>query len=88
MKTSIQTLRMIGAIAIIFSAGYFMLLYKDFTQLILALGIAGILVLMVLSYIYNWMKEKDEELQKLKDKIEVTGEYAQEFEHWRDKNDN
>ena len=80
MKTIIKTLRSIGIIAIIFSTGYFVVLYEHFTQLILSLGIAGLLILAALIYIYNWMQKKDEELEEMNKAIDLTRDYVKDLE--------
>ncbi len=80
MKTIIRALRSIGIIAIVFSTGYFVVLYTDFTQLILSLGIAGFLILAALIYIYNWMQKKDEELEEMNKSIDLTRDYMRDLE--------
>ena len=68
MKNIIKALGGFGVTAIIFATGYFILLYKDLTQLIIALGIVGLVILAALVYIYNWMKNKDESDKENKEK--------------------
>jgi len=69
MKRIIKALGGFGLTAMIFAIGYFILLYDDFTQLIVALGIVGLIILGALVYVYDWMNMKDE---KDKETIEVT----------------
>ncbi len=80
MKNIIKALGIFGAMAIIYSTGYFIKLYTDFTQLLLSLGIAGILILLALVYIYNWMKVKDEELKEMNKSVDLTRDYIREVE--------
>ena len=80
MKNIIKALGIFGTLAIIFATGYFIKLYVDFTQLILSLGIAGVLILAAFLYIYNWMKNKDEELYESNKAIDLTRNYMRELE--------
>ncbi len=80
MKTIIRALGMFGAIAIIYATGYFIKLYTDFTQLLFSLGVAGLLILAALVYIYNWMKTKDENLKGMNKAIDLTRDYIREVE--------
>ncbi len=80
MKTITKALLVIGSLTILFAVGYFIKLYTDFTQLIVSLGIAGLLILAVLVYIYNWMKDKEEELEELDKAIDLTRDYMRELE--------
>ena len=80
MKNIIKALGWLGTFAIFFAVGYFIQLYTTFTQLILSLGIAGLLILLALIYIYNWMKDKDEELKELNEAIDRVNMYIREVE--------
>lgn len=80
MKNIIKASGGIGAIAIVYATAYFIKLYVNFTQLILSLGIAGLLILAGFLYIYNWMKEREEDLKKLNKSIDLTRDYMREME--------
>lgn len=80
MKNIIKALGIFGAIGIIFATGYFVKLYVDFTQLILSLGIAGLLILAAFVYIYNWMKIKDEQSEDRDHAIDMTRDYVRDVE--------
>ena len=74
MKNIIKAPGILGTTTILFATGYFLQLYTTFTQLIISLGIAGLLILAELLYIYNWIIDKDMESeieeQERKKKIE------------------
>lgn len=80
MKRIIKALGGFGLISILFATGYFILLYKDFTQLIVSLGIVGIIILAALIYIYQWMKTKDEEFKEMNKAIDLTRDYVRDVE--------
>lgn len=80
MKNIIKALGIMGTGVIIFATGYFVELYVDFTQLIISLGIAGFLILAAFLYIYNWMKNKDEESSDRDKAIDMTRDYMREIE--------
>ena len=80
MKNIIKALGYFGGFTITFATAYFIQIYTTFTQLIISLGIAGILILAVLLYIYNWMKNKDEELEEINESIDRTRDYIREVE--------
>lgn len=80
MKNIIKALGIFGAIGIVYATGYFIKLYTDFTQLVLSLGIAGLLIVVAFVYIYNWMKVKDEELKGMNKAIDLTRDYMRELE--------
>jgi|TARA_Y100000296_G_scaffold45780_1_gene52471 hypothetical protein len=80
MRNIIKAIIGFGIIAIIFSTKYFILLYDNFTQLIISLGVAGLLVFTALIYIYNWMKDKDKEFEEMNKAIDMTRDYVREVE--------
>lgn len=80
MKNIIKAIGLLGSLSIIFAIGYFIKLYIDFTQLIVSLGIAGLLILISFLYIYNWMKEKEEELKELNEAIDRVNMYVKDVE--------
>ena len=80
MKNIIKALGWLGTFAIFFAIGYFIQLYTTFTQLILSLGIAGLLILAAFLYIYNWMKDKDEENIELNEAIDKVNMYVKDLE--------
>ena len=80
MINIIKAIGLLGAIAIIYASGYFIKLYVNFTQLILSLGIAGLLILAAFLYIYNWMKDTDEELEEVNKAIDLTRDYVKDLE--------
>ncbi len=80
MKNIIKALGGFGAASIIFATSYFLILYQDFTQLILALGIAGIIILAALIYVYNWMKNTDDNMDENKEVTDRLNMYIREVE--------
>lgn len=80
MKNIIKALGFIGSAAIIFAVGYFIKLYIDLTQLILALGIASFLIFAAFIYIYNWMINKDGESKDRDHAIDMTRDYVRDVE--------
>ncbi len=78
MKTIIKALGMSGAGTIVFATAYFIQLYINLTQLIVSLGIAGLLILASFLYIYNWMMNKDKELEDMDKTIDLTRDYMVE----------
>ncbi len=80
MKNIIKALGLFGGGTIIFSTGYFIKLYVDFTQLIFSLGIAGFLILAAFLYVYNWMVSKDEASNDRDHAIDLTRDYVREVE--------
>ncbi len=61
MRNIIKSLGYTGALMVMFATAYFIELYSDFTQLILTLGIAGLIVLSAFLYIYNWIQKHEKE---------------------------
>ncbi len=91
MKNIIKALGGLGTIAIVYSTGYFIKLYGDFTQLVFSLGIAGLLILWGLVYIYNWITNHDEsneeekaeikqELKEMNKAIDFTRDWVRDLE--------
>ncbi len=80
MKNIIKALGYFGGFAILFATAYFIQIYTTFTQLIISLGITGFLILAAFLYIYNWMKNKDEELGEMNESIDRTRDYIREVE--------
>ncbi len=80
MKNIIKALGGFGAAAIVFATSYFYLLYEEFSQLIIALGIVGIIILGALVYVYNWMVKKDESDKGMGKSIDMTRDYIREVE--------
>jgi len=91
MKNIIKALGSFGTLAIVYATAYFIKLYVNLTQLILSLGIAGLLILVAFLYIYNWIKNSDEsyvlekekrdqEIQELGKSIDLTRDYVKDLE--------
>ena len=81
MRTITNTLGFIGFIIISFAVAYFIVIYDShFLQLILALGLGAILIFLSFLYLYEWMKEKDEELEDLEKSIDLTRDYVKDLE--------
>ncbi len=80
MKNIIKVLGIFGTLAIVYASGYFIKLYINFTQLILSLGIAGILILVAFLYIYNWMLIKSGGDSDRDQAIDLTRGYVKDLE--------
>ena len=80
MRNIIKVLGNIGGFAILFATSYFFILYDDFQQLILSLGIAGGFILAGFLYVYNWIKDTDEELEEMNKAIDLTRDYVREVD--------
>lgn len=80
MRNIIKILGNVGAFAILFATGYFFILYDDFQQLILSLGLAGLIILAGFLYVYNWIKDTDEDLKGMNEAIDMTRNYIREVE--------
>ncbi len=80
MRNIIKILGSFGALTILFAIGYFLLLYTNLTQLIISLGIAGLLILAAFLYIYNWIQNKDVESDERDHAIDMTRDYIREVE--------
>lgn len=92
MKNIIKALGFMGSIAITYATGYFIVIYDShFLQLILALGLAGLLILVAFLYIYNWIKfsdedykikkeERDKQIEELNKSIDLTNDYVKDLE--------
>ena len=80
MKNIIKVLGNVGGFAILFATSYFFILYDDFQQLILSLGIAGGFILAGFLYLYNWIKDTEEELNEINKAIDLTRDYIREVE--------
>ncbi len=80
MRNIIKAIGTFGSLAIIFAIGYFIQLYTNFTQLLVSMGIAGGLILAAFVYIYNWMNEKEEELEEINRAIDMTRDFTRELD--------
>ncbi len=80
MKNIIKALGLFGGITIFFASSYFIILYRDLTQLIISLEIAGYLILAAFLYVYNWMVNKDESSSDRDHAIDMTRDYVREVE--------
>lgn len=80
MRNIIKVLGNVGVLAILFATGYFYILYDDFQQLIFSLGLAGLIILAVFLYLYNWIKDTDEELKEIHEAIDRVNMYVREVE--------
>ena len=80
MRNLIKVLGNVGVLAIIFATGYFYILYDDFQQLIISLGFAGTIIIAGFLYVYNWIKDTDEELKEINESVDRTRDYIREVE--------
>lgn len=80
MKNIIKALGILGGVAIMFATSYFSKIYVDLTQLIVSLGIVGIMILAGFLYIYNWIQNKDEEGNDRDEAMDRLNMYIREVE--------
>ncbi len=78
MKTIIKALGTISTLTIIITMLYFLGLYGNFTQLILVLTIAGAIINISFLFLYDWMMNKDKELEDMDKTIDLTRDYMVE----------
>lgn len=80
MKNIILAMFGMGTITILLIFGYLFIIYSSLTQLILLLFIGSMITFWTLVYIYNWMKNKDEDSEERNKAIDLTRDYVREVE--------
>ena len=80
MRNITKALGIFGLLAVVSTTSYFIVLYEHLTKLILAYGIAGIIIFCGFLYVYEWMKNKDEDLSELGKSIDMTRDYMRDLE--------
>lgn len=80
MRTITKVLAILGLFSMVITTAYFINLYEFLTQLILVLFISALSIGTIFLFMYEWMQNKNEELEGLDKAIDMTREYVKDLE--------